>query len=189
MRFSASHTAKQAGPDHPIPDVLADDREAEKRQRRHRHPVGSAGHFVLGGDHDRYDDAEPQRCHREVVTLQAQNRSTHHEGEERNASRRRSQCEQGRQAVPDRQQRRAIGAHAEKAGVAEADLSGIADQQIQANAHDRVQSDQNRYFVEIVVGERKRQHGDHQRERYQATGARGDARHRAGADGTKRARS
>ena len=141
IRLSASHTAQQQrATDHPVPGALALQRPAGHDQRRHRHAVGPAGDLVLGGQHDRDDDAQPERGHRQVVALQPQDRPPDHVGQQS----RPPACWPA--ATPRwasrscaAQDRRAVAAEREEAGVAEADLPGIADQQVEPDADDRVE--------------------------------------------------
>ena len=91
-------------------------------------------------EHDRDDDAQAERRHRQVVALQPQVGPPDHEREQRD--RRRgwpAATAQLRPAVARAQDRRAVAAEREEARMAEADLPGVADQQVQADADDRVQ--------------------------------------------------
>ena len=166
------HRSQQASTRQPVPCPFTLNHDAKQRQRRHLHAVRTAGEAVFGCDHDRHDDAQAQRRHREVVALESQDRTADHEGNQRDTRRRRDQRRERRPAVARGEQRRAVRAQAEEAGVPEADLPGVADEQVEADADDGVQRDQDRNVVEVVVGDHQRQQRDDEREQREAAGAR-----------------
>jgi len=151
--LSASHTDRTRSAATSAYHARSPERGAEGGERRHAHPVGAAGEAVLGGDDDRDDDSQAERRHREVVAFQAQDRAADRVGERRRERGRGGERRERRPAVARGEDRRAVGAHAEEARVAERDLAGVADQQVQADGDDRVQPDQDRDFVVVIVGE------------------------------------
>ena len=158
IRFSASHTDSSS----PAPAIQYQTRSPRATKPNNASggtdmPSGPPVSPVLGAQHDRDDDAQAERGHRQVVTLQAQRRAADHEGQQPDCDAAGRQRQPGGPAVAGRQDRRAVAAEREEAGVAEADLAGVADQQVQPDADDGVQRHQDRDLVEIVVAQKQRQ--------------------------------
>ena len=112
------------------------------------------------------------------MPFQFQDRAPDQEGEQGNPRGGRGQRGQWRPAVARRQNCRAVGPEAEEAGVAEADLPGVADQQVESDAYDRVDADEDRDLVPVIVDKRERQDQDHRGKQRDAPGARRSPRHR-----------
>ena len=166
------HGEQQARAGNAIPGRFALKDPAEQHEGCHRHAVGAAGDTVFRRQHDRDDDPQAQRGHRQRVALQAQGRAADDEGKQTHRRASRQQRQGGGPAVAAGEDRRAVAAQRKEAGVAKADLAGIADQQVQADAHDCVQRHDDRNIVGVVVGQQQRQQGNHRGQCEHAAGAR-----------------
>jgi hypothetical protein len=101
-----------------VPHELALGAPAEQAEGGHRHAVRAAGQVDLLVQHDGDDDAHAQGAHRQVVALELEDRPGDREGQQADAAGAADERRQGRPAVRAGQDRRAIGAQGEEAGVA-----------------------------------------------------------------------
>jgi hypothetical protein len=156
---------------HRVPAQVAVDGPAEQRQSGDAgHAVGTAGPVDRLDHDDVDDDAEAERGHRQVVTLELEQRPRDQRGDhedDRQADRHRRPRIP---AVAGRQDRRGVRAHAEERRVAERDLPGETDEQVERDGEHHVEANGDTdHGDEVVVREQHRQQCDDHRQRQETT--------------------